>query len=80
MFILQSFPEQIRGHLPCSWFVLIQVPHERIQRDVLLNEEMINVVTDDVVVKPLLPQGFPSVDSLLVGMFRDGRLERPYNG
>ncbi len=76
MFILQSFPEQISGHLPCSWVVLIEVPHDRIQRDVLLNEEMINVVTDDVVVEAAVPEDFVAAFRISVDFASNDPLER----
>ena len=46
MFFFQGFPEHINRHPPCFRVLCIQVPHDRIELDVLLDKEMIEIVTD----------------------------------
>ena len=55
--VLKRFFEGFNRNRPSFGTVCVQVPHDRIERDILLNEETVDIVSDDVVVEVSLPDG-----------------------
>ncbi len=55
--------------------VRIEVPEKRVEFDVSLDEEMLDVGADDTVMESGLPEGSLIVDSLVVDVFGHGGFE-----